>query len=102
MTKLLENSRIVKGRKAQNLIDNYDYVMSRYGCRDLDDCYNSCSYYKYSAYENICNECYKYGGHGLTISTYNTQRFTCAYLVEIDGKTWLIYHTHDYRYAVEY
>ena len=102
MEKFLEKCTVVKGKKAQELIDNYDYSLRTFGYRKLGDCYSFCSYYKCNAFDQIYNECLKNNGHGLTIPTFNTNIFTCAYLTEIGGKTWLIYHTPSYRYATEY
>ena len=66
----------------------------KYHGRTLEQCYNNPSTAKISAYNAIRREMIENNGDCLTVLSYNTFMFTCAYTY-IDGNNdwWLVYHT---------
>lgn len=88
-------------KKATNLLNKYNYSIARYSCRTLNDCYSSYSVFKAQAYEDIRKECIENGGYALTIPTYNSNTFSEAYIMVVEGVEWLIYHTHYNKYAIK-
>ena len=60
---------------------------------NLYDCYKKPSDTKLDAEFNIIQSCRQMHGKRFRILSYNTYSFTCAYCVEKDGKTMLIWHS---------
>lgn len=74
----------------QGMIDRYK--VARYG--SLAEAYRTGgSYYKRHAEEAILREMKGIGGYGFRITSANTYHFSCAYLYDKDGETFLVYHT---------
>lgn len=67
-------------KKAQSLIDSYNYAVERYGYRHLCNCYNTYSREKEYAEDWLLSTMNSDGGHGYTVMSYNTFGFTCGYL----------------------
>lgn len=57
---------------------------NRYYGRTLYECYNKPSTEKVSSWFNIHNEMVSKGGWGLTVLSYNTFMYTCAYTYEYE------------------
>lgn len=88
-------------KKEQNMVDNYNYSVNRYGIRDLADVYKSCSVFKLRAWAQIKAECEQNNGSCLTVVSYNCNFFTAAYFVDIDdAKSILHYHTPYHHYEI--
>ena len=84
--------------KRQNAImDAYN----RHFRRTLYDCYANPSAQKVQAWERIKKEMSEKVGIGLTVISYNTNIFTCAYLMHVEEhKTVLVYITPTKRETI--
>lgn len=60
---------------------------------NLYDCYKKPSEAKLDAERRIIYSCRQTHGKRFRILSYNTHSFTCAYAVEKDGKTLLVWHS---------
>lgn len=60
---------------------------------NLYDCYKKPSESKLDAERSIIYSCRQMHGKRFRILSFNTYSFTCAYSVEKDGKTLLIWHS---------
>lgn len=67
--------------------------------RTLDDCYNRPSTTKSSIWESIREECYTNNGEVLTVLSYNSFMFVCAY--EIPQDNILVVHTPTKRIEIK-
>lgn len=70
--------------------------------RTLFHCYKTPSTKKLKAWETIIYEMYQNDGCGLTVLSYNSQMFTCAYTYcDRTGKILVSYHTPNYNTVFE-
>ncbi len=60
---------------------------------NLYDCYKKPSAYKLDAESRIIHACLQMHGKRFRILSYNSYTFTCAYSIERDGKSMLIWHS---------
>lgn len=81
-----------------NIVTSYD----RYFERTMYDCYTQPSATKIRAYSDIEHEMYRQDGCGLTVISYNTHMFTCAYLESVENEMYLVYHTATKRELIPY
>lgn len=85
-------------RKGQNLINAF--VNSKRG-DSIFKAYAKPSQKKIEAFYEIKKEMQDTNGYGLRITGAGSDFFSCAYkLVDPEGKTYLIYHTHVNRFAI--
>lgn len=71
-----------KTKRAQNLLNNFNYSVNKYGLRYLKDCYERASAYKENAYNKIVNFAHDVGGY-YTITGYNCMAFSmCVYVAK--------------------
>lgn len=85
-------------QKAQNFVDNYIYA--EYD--DVNKFYNKPSYYKKASQEKIMNCMYHLDGWSYRVCGGNSNTYTAGWLVNWQGKTYLIYETAYNTYAIEY
>ena len=79
----------------QQMLRNYN--ASNKFC--LRDCYNSYSIYKSRAEYSIIDEMQKANGYGYKITGYNSCLFSCAYCIDDENGTKLVYHTPTKKYV---
>lgn len=90
-------------KKFQSVIERY----ALYAGRTLSDCYANPSQAKINAWDSIRQEMVATNGWGLTVLSYNSQFFTCAYLRKGIHKdslleyTELVYHTARHTVVME-
>lgn len=90
------NPNTVKGR---NLINAF--LKSTKG-DSIYKAYAKPSYKKVEAFNEIKKEMSQVNGYGLRITGAGSDFFSCAYkLVDPEGHTYLIYHTHVNRFAIK-
>lgn len=87
-------------KKAQRIIHMYEYTKKG---DSIYTAYGRPSERKISAFYIILREMEKVGGWGMRITGAGSDVFSCAYQVK-DGSdiTYLIYHTPDNRFCIEY
>ena len=70
----------------------------------LDCCYNSYSGAKFRAWQYCKDLCYRLGGRGLRVITYNTNIFTCGfeYNDKTTDKLMFMYITPNYDCAIPF
>lgn len=88
-------------QKQQQMINNYEYSIMRYGYRGLCDCYKNCSWAKQHAENIILKEMCNNNGYEYTIIGFNSCTFSCAYKYRKNGIEYLVYHTHANKYEIE-
>lgn len=81
-------------KQEKQYVNTFNY---HYG-RVLSDCYDRPSFSKVSAWERIREECYNNNGQVLTVLSYNTFMFVCAY--EIPQDNILVVHTPSKRIEI--
>lgn len=85
-------------QKAQNYL--YNYLHAKYD--DVIKFYNNPSYYKVQAQSTIMAYMGHLDGWGYRVCGGNSSCYTAGWLVEWQGKTYLIYETWANSYAIEY
>lgn len=88
-------------KKAENMIDSYNFYTRRYGLLDLSDAYNSASVYKWRAWREIQDLCAQLGGRGLSVLGHNCMKYSAAFIANENGVDFLYYFTADYSYKIE-
>lgn len=87
-------------KKAQDIIERFCSSKNF----DLEDCYESCSQAKRSAYTRCLRKWVEMGGWRFRIISFNTMSFTCGWLYEDKetGATMLNVETYRNTYTIEY
>lgn len=95
-------TKVNKGtKKAQGMVDNYNYYIARYGVRGIYDAYKTPSVYKVRAWNDIRDMCARMGGTGLTVLGANCMKYSAAFKAVEDGVEKLFYFTADNDYVIE-
>lgn len=85
-------------KQQQSIIDRYNHATKT----SLDECYNTCSYYKTRAEYLIKQEMLDKNGRNYRILGYNCNFFSCAYTyTNENGNDILVYHTAYKRQEIE-
>ncbi len=84
-------------QQAQRMISAYK--RTRLG-NSIYTAYGRPSYRKVNAFNHIESEMNFVGGYGMRITGAGSSIFTCAYILPVDNKEYLIYHTPTYRFAI--
>ncbi len=101
-------------KKQEQMLENYESMLGRYGLRELNDVYDSYSIYKAQAQAHIKNEMQDINkithlfASDYTITGYNCMMFSCAYTVydwkvaykDRLTKRAIVYHTAYNRYII--
>ena len=87
-------------KKAQGMIDNYNWYTSRNGLIDIHEAYGSPSIYKVRAWYSIKDMCERMNGYGLSVLGHNCMKYTAAFKAVESGIEKLFYFTADYDYEV--
>jgi hypothetical protein len=87
-------------KKAQNMIDRYNWYTNRYGLIDIHQAYKTPSVYKVRAWRDIAAMCERMNGHGLTVLGHNCMKYSAAFKAVEDGIEKLFYFTADYDYEI--
>jgi len=87
-------------QKAQRVIHMYEYTKKG---DSIFKAYNHPSDRKIDAFNQILREMVNVGGFNMRITGAGSDVFSCAYQVKDgSGITYLVYHTPDNRFAIEY
>ena len=79
-------------KEQQTMLNNYNRARAN-DSHSLYCVYGSFSQYKARAFDDIKNEMLNNSGYGLYVTTAGTSFFTCAYCVDDENGTKLVYHT---------
>lgn len=88
-------------KKAQGMVNNYNWYVARYGSRGIYDAYKTPSVYKVRAWNDIRDMCARMGGTGLTVLGHNCMKYSAAFKAVEDGVEKLFYFTADNDYVIE-
>lgn len=86
----------MKTSQVKAYYERYMRVVSKYGYRDISDCYKNPSCAKMRAERVIVDGMHSRDGYGYSVIGYNTSIFTCGYLFKRDGELWFAVHTPSY------
>ena len=85
-------------KQQQSIVDRYNHATKT----SLDECYNTCSFYKTRAEYLIKQEMLDKNGRDYRILGYNCNFFSCAYTyTNENGNDILVYHTAYKRQEIE-
>lgn len=71
----------MKTSQVKAYYESYMRAVSKHGYRGIFDCYKNPSCAKMRAERDIVKECYSKDGYGYSVISYNTNIFTCGYLL---------------------
>lgn len=91
---------IQRGKKAELMIEDYRYAERR-GNTQLWHVYGSCSQAKQEAFEDCDEIRRRIGGGTMYICSYCIMFFTLIYLVNHNGKNYIVKETPTHRYICE-
>lgn len=83
-------------KKAQEILQDRENTLWRYGCRNLNDCYKKCSCKKYIAENDIIHLLQELNGKKYTIHAYNCDTFSCSF----ESEKYVYYFTKSHSYKI--
>lgn len=88
-------------KKAQAVINSYNYYKGKTKGDNLYEIYNNYSYNKYNALKYCKNLVRDYNGFGACFGGHNCNVFSYYFMGEYNGVKYLFYITRDYNYIIE-